>query len=176
MAISYKSRAYIGGVPFRSTAEAPFSVSASVVVPAGALLASGDLFKFFKLGANVRVLDVVFSTDDLDTGAAVTLDLGYDAASLTDNDDAFIADSTVGQAGGVVQVSNGGDDPFAVGLLAPIAETITIQAKVETAPSADVATARKLTCTARCVMETAAPSDTPYVYADRYSTAGVGTI
>ena len=161
---TFQSYAYIGGVPFRSVYEHPFEVTASILVPNGTAIAASDVFKFFKLGANVRILDVVFACDDLDTGASITMDLGYDLPTGTDDDDAFIANSTVGQAGGTVSVSNGGDDPFAVGLLAPQTEVMTIQAKCEAAPAGNPTTDRYLTCTVRCQMKTATPSGTPYTY------------
>lgn len=173
----FKSRAYLGGVPFRPVSEEPFSITASVLIPNGTSLASGDLMKFFTLGADVRILDVTLTTDDLDSDGspAVTLDLGYDLASGTDDDDAFLANSTLGQAGGIVRVENGGDDAFAVGGLAAQTVNMTIQAKVETAPATNPSTDRYLTCTVRAQKRTNVVTDTPYIYADRYTSAGVSS-
>lgn len=176
MASVFKSRAYLQGVPFRPTSEAPFEVTASVLIPNGTALAADDILKFMKIGANVRILSFTLSCSDLDTGAGITLDCGYDLPTGSDNDDAFLAASTVGQAGGTVRVENGGDDAFAVGLLAPQTEVMTIQILVEDAPAGDPATDRYVTVTLKCVADTAAGSITPYSYADRYDNAGVGTI
>lgn len=175
---TYKSAAYIQGNVYRPTTEAPFAITSTIKIPSGTLLAANDVFKFFKIGANVQILDITFHTSDLDTGTAITLDLGYDCPTVIDDDNAFLDNSTIGQAGGFVRVENGGDDPFAVGLLAAIAETITIQGKVEVAPTTDPATDRYLTVTARCQKVSAVPSVTPeYVYANRYSlTTGQATL
>jgi hypothetical protein len=174
---TFKSRAFIGGVPFRAIEDQPFDVTASILVPSGTALASGDVLKFFKLGANIRILEATLAVDDLDTGASITLDLGYDLPTGTDDDDAFLANSTLGQAGGTARVENGGTIAFAVGLLAPQTEVMTVQAKVETSPAGNPATDRYLVCSMRCVQRPGAPSTVPeYVYADRYNSSGVGSI
>ena len=173
---TFKSRAFIGGVPFRAVSEEPFEVTASVLVPNGTAIAASDVFKFFKLGANIRILEATLAVDDLDTGASITLDLGYDLPTGTDDDDAFLANSTIGQAGGTVRVENGGDDPFAVGLLAPQTEVMTVQAKCEAGPAGNPTTDRYLVCSMKCVQRPAAPTGVEYVYADRYNSSGVGSI
>ena len=173
---TFKSKAFIGGVPFRPVEEAPFEVTATILVPNGTAIAANDVFKFMKLGANVEILEASLLTSDLDTGSSITLHFGYDADTLTDDPDAFLASSTVGQAGGKVRVENGGDDPFAVGLLAAIAENITITATCAIAPAGNPTTDRYLTAVLKCVKRAGATSDVPYVYADRYSTAGVGSL
>lgn len=174
---TFKSAAYIQGNVYRPTTEAPFAITSTVLIPNGTSLAANDVIKFFKIGANVQVLDITLHTSDLDTATGITLDLGFDALTLTDDDNAFLDNSTIGQTGGFVRVENGGDDPFAVGLLAALAETITIQAKVQDAPTTNPSTDRYITCTARCQKVSAVPSVTPeYVYANRYSSAGQATL
>lgn len=170
---TFKSAAIITGNVYRPTTEAPFTITQSVLIPNGTALAANDVIKFFKLGANVQILDISLNVSDCDTGANLTLDLGYDLPTGTDDDDAFLANSTIGQAGGTVRVENGGDDPFAVGLLAAQTETMTIQAKVEVAPAGNPTTDRYLTCTVRAQKASAVPSVTPeYVYANRYNSSG----
>lgn len=173
---TFKSNAYIGGVPFRPVADMPFQIAATILVPNGKALAANDVLKFFKLGADVRVLDVTLITDDLDTGAAITLDVGYTAAVASDVVDFFIDGSTVGQGGGVVRVENGGDDPFADGAFNGVAETIDIEVLVAVSPAGNPTTDRFITLMVTGVKETRATADTPYIYADRYNTSGVGSI
>ncbi len=71
---------------------------------------------------------VRFGGLDLAQTPTLTMDVGYEAAVAADDPNAFVAASTVARAGGQVQVENGGDDPFAVGALAPIAEVIDVVA------------------------------------------------
>jgi hypothetical protein len=173
---TFKSQAYIGGVPFRPTEDGKFNIMATILVPSGTPIAANDVFKFFKLGANVRILEVTLTTTDLDSGAAITLHAGYSAAVATDDPDAFVASSTIGQAGGIVSVTNGGDDAFAVGLLAPIAETLDIEVTCAIAPGGNPATDRYLSLTLVGQKLQNGVTMTPYVYADRYNTSGVGSI
>lgn len=173
---TFKSNAYYGGVPFRPVADQPFQITSTVLIPNGTSLALNDVIKFFKIGANVRILDVTLAVSDLDTGAAIVLDVGYSAAVATDVPDFFIDGSTIGQTGGTVRVENGGDDPFADGSFNGVAETIDIEALVQVAPAGNPTTDRYLTLTVSGQIVTRTTSDVPYIYADRYNTAGQGTI
>jgi hypothetical protein len=174
---TFKSKAFIGGVPFRPTEEGPFEVTASILVPNGTAIAANDVFKFMLLGADVDVREVTFRCDDLDTATGITLHGGVDyAGGTTDDPDAFFASSTIGQTGGQVRVENGGDDPFAVGAFIPLPGTATITVTCAVAPTGNPTTDRYLTMTVKGGKRTGATSDVPYVYADRYSSAGVGTI
>ncbi len=173
---TFKSRAMIGAVPFRATSEEPFEVTASVLVPSGTSIAALDVFKFFKLGANIRVLETTLAVDDLDTGATLTLNLGYDLPTGSDAPAAFLAASTLGQAGGTTRVENGGTPAFAGGVLAPQTEVMTVQAAAVVGPAGNPATDRYLVCSVKCIARPAAPTGVEYVYADRYDSAGVGTI
>ena len=173
---TFKSNAYIGGVPFRPTEDGPFQIASTILIPNGKALALNDVLKFFKIGANVRILDVTLMVDDLDTGETNTLVVGYSAAVAVDVPDFFIDGSTIGQAGGVVRVENGGDDPFADGSFNGVAETIDIELLVATAPAGNPTTDRYITLLVTGVGKTRATADTPYVYADRYNTSGVGSI
>jgi hypothetical protein len=175
---TFKSHTYRGGVPFRPIADMPFELTASILVPNGTAIAATDVFKFMKIGANVRVLEVTLTATDLDTATAIVFDVGYSAAVATDDPDAFINDTTIGQTGGIITVANGGDDAFAVGMLAPIAETIDIEAVCTVSPTGNPTTDRYLTVTVKGVgvPNTATAGLEPYVYADRYSSAGVGSL
>lgn len=174
---TFKSKAFIGGVPFRPTEEGPFEVTATILVPSGTLIAANDVFKFMKLGADVDVREVTLRTDDLDTATGITLHCGVDyAGATTDDPDAFMASSTIGQTGGSVRVENGGDDPFAVGAFIPLPGTATVTVTCAVAPTTDPTTDRYISVTVKGNKKATATSDVPYVYADRYSSAGVGTI
>lgn len=173
---TFRSKAMIGGVPYRPTAEKPFEVTATILVPSGTPIAASDVFQFFKLGANIEILTVSLRVSDLDTGASMTLHAGYDLPTLTDDNDAFVLSSTIGQAGGSVRVENGGDDPFAVGQLAPLTEAATLTATCAVAPAGNPSTDRYLTMSVKAQARAGATSDVPYVYADRYNTLGVGSI
>lgn len=173
---THKSKAFLGGVPFRPTADKPFQVAATVLIPNGTALAANDVLQMMKIGANVRILDVTLITDDLDTAAAITLDVGYKAAVAADVVDFFIDGSTIGQTGGVVRVENGGDDPFADGSFVGVDETLDIEIKVAVAPTGDPTTDRYITLMVTGVAETTTYTQTPYVYADRYDADGVGTV
>lgn len=175
---TFKSKAYIGGVPFRPTEEGPFEVTASILVPSGTAIAAADVFKFMDIGANVSVQEVTLRVDDLDTGAAMTINAGLDYyGATTDVPAAFLSASTAGQAGGQVRVENGGSNPFAGGGLLPLPAKATVTATVAVAPAGNPATDRYLTCTIKGSMATTASAAVPYIYADRYNPAtGVGTI
>lgn len=175
---TFKSKAFIAGNIFRPVAEGPFEVTASIKVPSGTPIAASDVFKFFRVGAGVSVQEVTLRTDDLDTGTAITLHAGVDYEGVTvDDNDAFIASSTIGQTGGQVRVENGGDDPFAVGAFIPLPGTAVITATCAVAPTTNVVADRYLTMTIKGTKQADAPSITPeYVYANRYNTSGVGSI
>ena len=83
---------------------------------------------------------------DSDGTPALTIDLGYDLSTGTDDDDYFLANSTIGQAGG-----------SAVSAAAPLYPqvTYTVQAKVEAA----AATAQAGTATLTLVYGTIADAD-----------------
>ena len=150
MATNFESPAYLGGVAFRPTHEGVFTVNQTIVIPAGTALALNDKFYFCKLGAGVIPLSVTLKSDDLDTGTTVVLDVGYEAAVAPDVLDFFIDGSTIGQAGGMVRVENGGDDPYADGAFTGIDETIDIVGLVQVAPTGSPNTDRKITLVLEC--------------------------
>lgn len=173
---TYKSKAYIGGVPFRPTEEGVFTVASSILIPNGTALALNDVFKFFKIGADVRVLELTLLVDDLDTGSAAVLDVGYSAAVAADVSDFFLDGSTIGQTGGTATVTNGGTPAFADGAFVGVNEVLDIEAKLQVAPAGSPATDRVLTLVMKACAETSAPEGAPYIYQDRYTSAGVSSV
>jgi len=65
-------------------------------------LGAADVWKFIKLSKNTEVRSAALTVTDMDTNVspALTLDLGYDLDSGTDDDDYWLANSNIGQAGG----------------------------------------------------------------------------
>lgn len=127
---TFYSNAYLGGNEFRVVGDQPAEITASVEVPAGYALQTADKLYLFKVGADHSIDEITVRVADLDRAQTptLTLDVGYEAAVATDDPNAFVSASTLGQTGGQVRVENGGDDPFAVGALAPISETLDIVA------------------------------------------------
>lgn len=174
---TFKSKAFIGRNFYRAMSEEPAQISATIKVPAGTAIAAADVFKFFKIGANQRILEATLSVDDIDTGATATISLGYDALTQSDVPAAFISVSNIGQAGGTVRVENGGTPAFASGLVSPLTESMVVQAVIGTGPAGNPNTDRYLTCTVKLAAVSGTPAITPeYVYRNRYNTLGVGSI
>lgn len=166
----FNSRAVSLNAKLRCTDEAPATATYTVRVPAGRALATTDTLNFITVPAGYRILEARLITGDLDSGTpALTLNFGYSEAGGTSDPDAFLAASTVGQAGGTVVVTNGGDDPFAVGVLAAgtLDRVITVIPAVGAAAGPAVATDISVTLT---VIKDSfgADANTPYEYRDRY--------
>ena len=173
---TYQSPAYMNGYIHRTIADQELPVTASVNVPDGVALQAGDKLYFYRIGADHSVNEVTARFGDLDRAQTptLTIDIGYEAAVATDDPNAFVSASTLGQTGGQIRVENGGDDPFAVGALAPIAETIDIVGTVvasasSTAGSGAVGPAAGLGfVTVSCVVDRRVlgldPLVTPYDY------------
>ena len=72
-----------------------------------AVLAAGDIIDMGPIPAGAQPVDVTLIAEDLDTSAtpAITLTVGILTADKTDIATAFIAASTVGQAGGVARAT-----------------------------------------------------------------------
>ena len=127
---TYQSSAYLNANIFRTVGDQPAEITATVEIPAGKRLLTTDKLYLFKVGADHTVQEVVVTFDGLDLAQTptLTMDVGYEAAVATDDPNAFVAASTLARAGGTIQVENGGDDPFALGALAALGETIDIVA------------------------------------------------
>ena len=85
------------------THDGPRSIERSIAIPA--LTATDTIMGFFPFQKGMSVsYGSAIASDDLDSSTNVTLDVGYvydDSTTYTDDVDAFIAASTVAQAGGV---------------------------------------------------------------------------
>ena len=173
---TFQSSAYLNANIFRTVGDQPAEITATVEIPAGKRLLTTDKLYLFKVGADHSVDEVVvrFGGLDLAQTPTLTMDVGYEAAVAVDDPNAFVAASTLARTGGQVQVENGGDDPFAVGALAPISETIDIVAIPAASAAAAAgsgslgpgATNGYLTVTAKISRRINAidPSVTPYDY------------
>jgi hypothetical protein len=108
-----------------------------------AALAVNDIIALGPLEADVKPIDVTLITDDLDTGAGLTLTVGILNAAGTDIDAAatstWIAASTVGQAGGVARATNA--NAFLSGRSA---STRQLGIKVVTAPAGSQGAGKKI--------------------------------
>lgn len=126
--MNFVSSAYANGLPFRVLADKPTEITATIPVPEGYALQTADKLYAFKIGADHVINEITVSCNALDRAqtATLTLDCGYEAAVATDDPNAFIAATTGARAGTIISVNNGGDDPFAVGVLAALDETIDI--------------------------------------------------
>lgn len=99
------------GIPIYSHSD--YTTAAAVVNAAGGWisgdqLVAGDIMVAFCLPKDHELLDVIFETAALDTGANLTLTLAQLKQDFTDivaGTELFIS-STVGQAGGVVRANN----------------------------------------------------------------------
>jgi len=170
---TYNSKAYLGRVPFRCTAEQPTEITATVVIPSGTDLAQSDTFNFLKIGAGYVPLEITVVSEDLDEHAdtpTLTLDVGIVGHSAVNSGSAvadyFVDGSTIVQDGGVVRVENGGDDPFADGaLVAPSDENYTIFGTCATASGGAVTSDKRITLTAKIVKASfTAPLPQPDLY------------
>ncbi len=167
------SKEYRGGNKFRTVYEHPAEVTSTIKIPAGKQLTTTDKLYFMKLGPDLVPLSVTLRSDDVDSGTTLTLNCGFEAAVATDDPDAFIAASTIGQAGGIVRVENGGDDPFAAGAFTAKNEVIDILAVPNANATGGPAADSYITCTVRFVKKNYFDfGGIPYAYKDRYGTNG----
>jgi len=123
--------------PAQTNLRGGLSVNSGKYALAAALVIN-DLIRLCKIPANEVPVEVIFSCPDLDSNGspAIVFDVGvYDSVGSTDDIDAFIDGSTVGQAGGVARMDQE-DGPN----LAAVGYDRYVQAKVITAPATGVAT------------------------------------
>lgn len=97
---TFKSDLLTGKVPhvYRGARQGQsFEVTGVVKIPAGTLLTDGDLIKFFRIGENVRVIELELTSDgDLDDGSSTLRgQLGYFQA-LNTAGTALIVDNKTG--------------------------------------------------------------------------------
>lgn len=128
MATTYQSSKVASGVSPR--AGIGFSTITAVYECATALVID-DIIQMVKVPSGATVLDVILSVDDLDTGAALVLDVGDG-----DDDDRYILGSTIGQAGGTVRMGDGVVGAAAAGVQSyTYTADDTIDIHVDTAPA-----------------------------------------
>lgn len=72
------------------------------VFEASVALVIDDIIQMVPVPLGATVLEVILSVDDLDSGAALVLDVGDG-----DDDDRYILGSTIGQTGGTVRLGSG---------------------------------------------------------------------
>lgn len=87
-------------------------------------LALNDVIEMVKVPKEAVILDIILTSTDIDTGAAATMSVG-DGGSVA----RYITDSTVGQAGGMVRLTN----YAGVGYVYTANDTIDV--KITTAPA-----------------------------------------
>lgn len=126
--MNFVSSAYANGIPFRVLADQPTEITATILVPEGYALQTADKLYAFKIGADHIINEITVSTNALDRAqtATLTLDCGYEAAVTTDDPNAFVSANTGVRAGTTVHVENGGDDPFAAGVVPAFNEVLDI--------------------------------------------------
>lgn len=145
MPIVKQSRQIAAGYPVLHArgASEPVYITADYIVPSSGL-GAGDVIEMLGLAEGLVPFALRVVTEDLDTGAAITLDCGVvsgvygDAttATRTCGNEAF-AGSTVGQTGGVQEANKAG-----IFLLPPSLDVVPIGIRVATAPAGNVVGAR----------------------------------
>lgn len=168
---TYTSAPYNLDAKLRCTHEAPATNSYTVRIPAGAALTTADTLKFITVPAGYRILEATLITGDLDSNGTptLTLNFGYLEPGGTSDNDAFLAASVIGRTGGIVRVENGGDDPFAVGVL----PAGTLDREIVVVPAANAATAAVAAVDVTVLLTVikdsfGADANAPYRYRDRY--------
>lgn len=126
--MNFDSRTYRDGNIFRVIGDLPTEITATVLIPEGYALQTADRIRLFTIGADHVVNEITVDTNALDRAqtATLTLNAGYDALTGTDDLDAYIAASTAFRAGSKVHVENGGDDPFAAGVVNALTESLDV--------------------------------------------------
>lgn len=101
MATTFYSASCAAGSGIQPRAKLGLETVSEVYALTGALVID-DLIHMVKIPAGAKLLDVILDVPDLDTDVspAITLSVG-----TTDALEAFISQSTVGQAGGIVHLS-----------------------------------------------------------------------
>lgn len=96
------------------------------VFEAATALALNDTIEMCIKPIGLRVIDCVLVTDDLDTGTALVLDVGFKGGDTA----AFIDGSTIGQAGGMERMTNAAGLILADSVAVDAEQTVQILAQV----------------------------------------------
>lgn len=93
MANTYKSNVFQANANFRPTNQnGAEEATVTVLIPSGTALASGDVIKFGKIGANVEITQFELALDQFDSNATADLD---GKLGITADDDCLLASATV---------------------------------------------------------------------------------
>lgn len=139
----YKSGVYLKGAIYRPTSLGDaLEIVCTATLPVGATLKPGDQIKFCKVGENVRIQDFVLETDELDTGSALTFNLGTTGAPTS-----LLSADTVGRAGGE-RIRRSSDatagNAFATSPYVPSPDVQEVVATVVAGPAGDPETVRNI--------------------------------
>lgn len=85
------------------------------------VLVTGDVFHMVQIPAGATLLDLTLDVPALDAGTDLTLSVGYTGAL-----EAFISQSTVGQAGGIAKLSVAGGSQTAFAAEDTIQVSVTL--------------------------------------------------
>lgn len=139
----YKSKTAQGLVPVQSLLSALVAGLMFEFTTGATALAAGDIIEMGPLDPDVKPVDVTLITDDIDTGAGVTLTVGILNAAGTDIDAAatstWIAASAVGQTGGVARATTA--NCYLSGRVAAVRK---IGVKVVAAPAGSAGAGKKI--------------------------------
>ncbi len=67
-------------------------------------IADGDVYKMLPIFQGETVVDVLLLASDCDNNTDLTLSVGFSGQNVTDDPNAYISASTIGQAGGVARL------------------------------------------------------------------------
>lgn len=139
----HKSKTALGVVPVANLWSAVVCGLAFEFVTPSTALAAGDIIEMGPIETDVKPFDVALITDDLDTGAGVTLTVGILNAAGTDIDAAvtstWIAAATVGQTGGIARATTAN-----AYLSGRASATRKLGVKVVTAPAGGTGAGKKI--------------------------------
>lgn len=139
-------------VPTASQGGDVIAISGKHVVPTTVTLGAGDTINLVKLPANHVPVDFILDTNDLDSDAtpAIAIHVGFaNCDTGTDDDaDAFIASSTVGQAGGIARAAAAGFTKIAA-VPRDRMIAVTVATAADAAPPASATVMGTLLCRAQ---------------------------
>ena len=152
MATTYKSLQAEAGVqphagigPHEAYAEFDLALAVGSGGSGGTALVVNDVIEMIKIPKDARILDVLLSSDDLDTDGTPAIILDVGDTDGTPDPDRYIDGATVGQAGGLQGMNN------KAGHLYQFTANGTLNVLVETAPDVGTTTG-KIKLSARYTM------------------------
>mgnify|MGYP000010387091 CR=1 FL=1 len=182
---NFNSDAYARGTVLRPVSSAPFTVVATVKVPAGRAIATSDFINFVRFGANVEPLEMSFkvrsvtpagaeAATGLFDGALGAVNVGTDASAAN-----FISASTAWQSAAQTPVrvdQTGTGSVFASAYVPSTTATRRIVMAFANAGTQTTADDNDryitMTATFAATRVNTPTNQPPYHYADRYDTTG----